>query len=157
MSIDLALGVSLHIIGAVIWVGGMFFAYMVLRPSAAQLLEPPQRLNLWRAVFSRFFLWVWLAVLVMPATGFYLIFAKFGGFAGAPMYVHAMTGLGILMIMIYMHVFFAPFKRIKRCLDDNDIPGAAKQLNLIRLLVGLNTLIGLFTLFVGSGGIYLIP
>ena len=32
--------IALHILAAVVWVGGIFFAYMVLRPSAGPL-EPP--------------------------------------------------------------------------------------------------------------------
>jgi len=52
----------LHLLGVVIWVGGMFFAYMTLRPAAAALLEPAQRLPLWQATLSRFFTWVWIAV-----------------------------------------------------------------------------------------------
>lgn len=32
---------TLHLIAAVIWVGGMFFAHMVLRPSAVEKLAPP--------------------------------------------------------------------------------------------------------------------
>ena len=82
--------VLLHVIAVVIWVGGMFFAYMFLRPVAAAQLEPPERLKLWVGVFSNFFPWVWTCVVVILATGLHLIFAKFNGFAGAPVYVHAM-------------------------------------------------------------------
>ena len=31
----------LHVLAAAVWVGGMFFAYMVLRPVAAQLMLAP--------------------------------------------------------------------------------------------------------------------
>ena len=37
----MAIAIPLHLLAAVIWVGGMFFAYMALRPVAASLLEPP--------------------------------------------------------------------------------------------------------------------
>ena len=57
-----ALALALHILGAVVWVGGMFAAYMCLRPAAGPL-EPPARLKLWRAFFGKFFPWVWLAIL----------------------------------------------------------------------------------------------
>jgi len=43
----MAYAVTLHILGAVIWVGGMFFAYMALRPAIVETLEPPFRLKLW--------------------------------------------------------------------------------------------------------------
>ena len=58
----------IHLLAALIWVGGMFFAYVVLRPAAVEALEPPQRLRLWDAAFRRFFVWVWGAVVVLPAS-----------------------------------------------------------------------------------------
>ena len=42
-----ALAFALHILGAVVWVGGMFAIYVCLRP-ALVTLEPPQRLRLMR-------------------------------------------------------------------------------------------------------------
>ena len=149
----MGISLALHVLSIVIWVGGMFFAYMILRPVAATELEPPFRLNLWRHVFSRFFPWVWASIILTPITGIGLT-TPYGGFASAPLHIHIMTGLGVIMIMIFLHVFFAPFKRIKRCLDDNDIPAAAKQLNQIRMLVGINTLIGIITIVIATAGKY---
>jgi uncharacterized membrane protein len=42
-----AFALALHILGAVVWVGGMFAIYVCLRP-ALSTLEPPQRLRLTR-------------------------------------------------------------------------------------------------------------
>ncbi len=72
----------LHVLAAIVWVGGMFFAYMVLRPSLG-ILEPPPRPRLWNTVFPRFFAWVWVAVIALPATGYAMVFTAFGGFADA--------------------------------------------------------------------------
>ena len=77
------ISIALHVLSAVIWVGGMFFAYMALRPVAAQQLEPPQRLSLWVGVFSKFFPFVWLSVLFLLTTGYNLLFSIWGGFAAA--------------------------------------------------------------------------
>ena len=79
------LAITLHLLAAIIWVGGMFFAYMALRPVAGSLLEPPVRLKLWTQVFSRFFPWVWLTVLVLLITGLWMIFGVYGGMAKAGM------------------------------------------------------------------------
>lgn len=149
----MGISLALHVLSVTVWVGGMFFAYLILRPVAASDLEPPLRLNLWRHVFSRFFPWVWASILIIPITGIGLT-TPYNGFSQAPLYVHIMTVLGIIMIMIFLHVYFAPFKRIKRCLDEQDIPGAAKQLNQIRILVGSNMLIGLATIVVATAGKY---
>lgn len=147
--------VLLHVIAVVIWVGGMFFAYMFLRPVAAAQLEPPARLTLWTGVFSNFFPWVWTCVVTVLATGLWLIFNVFGGMAGSPLYVHAMLGLGILMMLIFFHVYFAPFARLKRAVAAEDWPAGGKSLSQIRMLVGINTTIGMITIAVGAGGRYM--
>src|SRR6185437_715526 len=45
-----------HVLSAVVWVGGMFFAHQMVRPSVAPL-DAPVRLALWRRIFERFFAW----------------------------------------------------------------------------------------------------
>ena len=153
----MGLAVLLHVIAAVIWVGGMFFAYMFLRPVAASQLEPPARLTLWVGVFGRFFPWVWASIVVILASGFWIIFAVYGGMGAVGLYVHAMLGLGVLMMLIFFHVFFAPYGRLKRAVAAQDWPVGGKALSQIRMLVGINTLIGLLTLAIGAAGRYLVP
>jgi uncharacterized membrane protein len=152
----MALAVTLHLLAVVIWVGGMFFAYMALRPVAASLLEPAQRLPLWAQVFARFFPWVWAAVLLLPATGYWMIFVRFGSFATSPLYVHVMHGLGLVMIMIYLHVNFAPYRRLVRFVNAGDFKSAGAALAQIRQLIGINLIIGLVTTAIAAGGRYLI-
>ena len=135
----MGLAVLLHVIAAVIWVGGMFFAYMFLRPVAASQLEPPARLTLWVGVFGRFFPWVWASIAVILASGFWIIFAVYGGMGAVGLYVHAMLGLGVLMMLIFFHVFFAPYGRLKRAVAAQDWPVGGKALSQIRVLVGINT------------------
>ena len=146
---------TLHVLSAVIWVGGMFFAYVVLRPTAATQLEPPVRLKLWAGVFSRFFPYVWGAVVLLPLTGYIMIFTFYQGFENAPKFIHAMNGLGIVMILIYMHVFFAPYKRLKQAVASENWPEGGKRLNQIRMLVGTNTVLGLIVISVAAAGRYL--
>lgn len=148
--------VLLHVIAVVIWVGGMFFAYMFLRPVAAAQLEPPARLTLWASVFSNFFPWVWVCVIAVLSTGLWMIFAVFGGMGAVGAYVHAMFGLGVVMMLIFFHVYFAPFKRLKQAVAAKDWPVGAKALSQIRVLVGINTTIGMVTIAIGAGGRYMI-
>lgn len=51
---------TLHVLAALIWVGGMFFAWMILRPAAVKA-HRACRLGLSVNVFQRFFVWVWVA------------------------------------------------------------------------------------------------
>jgi len=142
----------LHVLGFTIWVGGMFFAYMALRPVAATRLEPPQRLSLWEGVFGKFFPWVWLCVATILASGLYMM-AQLGK---PPMYVSAMFGLGIIMMMLFAHVFFAPFKRLKRAVAAQDWQAGGAALGQIRMLVGINLSLGLVTIVVGTLGALLV-
>jgi uncharacterized membrane protein len=92
-----AVAVALHIFGAVVWVGGMFAMYVCLRP-ALGTLEPPQRLQLMRVTFQKFFPWVWAAILLLLVSGYWMVFTTFGGFAGAGLYIDLMQMIGGLMI-----------------------------------------------------------
>lgn len=148
--------VLLHVVAVVIWVGGMFFAYMVLRPVAATRLEPPARLTLWAGVFDTFFPWVWISVILILATGLWMIFGAFGGMGGVRAHVHIMLALGIVMMLIFFHVYFAPYRRLKRAVAAQDWPTGGKALAQIRKLVGINTLIGIVTIAIAAGGRYLI-
>ena len=147
-----SISLVLHLLSAVIWVGGMFFAYMFLRPVAAAQLEPPVRLKLWTGVFKKFFPYVWLAIILLPLTGYLMIFETWGKMATTPIYVHVMNGLGVVMILIYLHVYFAPFRRLKEAVATQDWAEGGKNLNVIRKMVGLNTAIGLIVIIVVIAG-----
>jgi len=144
---------ALHLVAAVIWVGGMFFAYMALRPAAASM-EPAQRLPLWSRTFGRFFPWVWAAVIALPATGYWMIIHAFGGMAHAGLRINIMQTLGVIMILLYLHVFFAPYRRLNRAVTAGDFAAASKQLTQIRRLIGINLLIGLTTIVIAGAGRY---
>jgi uncharacterized membrane protein len=148
----IAVALVLHVLSAIIWIGGMFFAYVCLRPVAAALLEAPQRLQLWVGVFKRFFLIVWLAVLVLPVTGLYAASVMFGSIGRAPLYVHLMLGGGVAMILIFLHVYFAPYRRLRRALGAQDYPAGIQQLARIRRMVGINTVLGILVALVASSG-----
>ena len=150
-----AAAIALHILSVVVWVGGMFFAYMCLRPAAGAVLEPPQRLRLWSGTFARFFPWVWASVLLLPLTGYWMAYSAYIQMKYFPVYVHVMQGLGIVMIMIYLHVFFAPYRRLRRAVDAEDWQAGGRSLNQIRMLVGLNLILGIAVVVAASAGRYL--
>ncbi len=152
----MGIAVLLHVVAVVVWVGGMFFAYMALRPVAASELEPPQRLRLWAGVFARFFPWVWAAVALIMATGLWMVFAVFGGIGSSGLYIDLMLGIGVVMMLIFFHVFFAPYKRLQRAVAAEDWPAGGKALGQIRLLIGINLVLGLITVVIASGGRFLL-
>jgi uncharacterized membrane protein len=144
-----AVALALHILGAVVWVGGMFAIYVCLRP-ALGTLEPPQRLQLMRATFQKFFLWVWLAILLLLASGYSMVFIVFGGFAGAGLHVHLMQGIGGLMIALFVWLFHGPWLTFKRAVDAEDWPSAGATLNRIRQIIAVNLPLGLLVVVIGG-------
>ncbi len=143
---------ALHVLSAVLWVGGMFFAYVCLRPSLPGILEPPQPARLWRAALGRFFHWVWLAIAALLGSGLYMAFMRYGGLATWPLWVHIMFGLGLAMMLIFMHVYFAPYRRLGRALDAGDKSLAGASVGQIRRLVAVNLTLGIIVVIVASAG-----
>jgi uncharacterized membrane protein len=146
-------GLFLHILAAVIWVGGMFFAHQMLRPAAGKL-EPAVRLPLWRRVFERFFPVVWAAVAALLLSGYGMVIWGYGGFAHLPLHVDIMQTIGIVMILAFGHLYFAPWKRFRRAVDGGDFARAAPQLDQIRRIVAFNLVLGLAVVVIGATGRY---
>jgi uncharacterized membrane protein len=144
---------AIHLLAAIFWVGGMAFAYWVLRPAAGPI-EPAVRLPLWRRVFAIFLPWVGAAIVVLLGSGYAMLSMYFGGFANTPTFINVMQGLGILMMMLFLHLVFAPWKRFRAALDQGTLPEAAKYLNQIRMIVAINLALGIATVIVGGTGRY---
>lgn len=141
----------LHMLAAVLWVGGMFFAYVILRPAAVEILQPPERLRLWDKVFQRFFTWVWGAVGLILVTGFYLIY-QYGGMAHVSHHVHLMLLLGLVMTVIYGYVFFGLYVPLSLHVAKERWKEAGELLGKIRKLVAINLVLGIVTMGVAVAG-----
>ena len=146
--------VALHALAAAVWVGGMFFAYMAVRPAAAKLLEVPERTTLWQESFARFFPWVWAIVVVLLATGLWLIFGLYRGMGNVGGHVHGMLLLGLIMMAIFAHIVFAPYRRMRQAIAAKNWPEAGRRLGQIRIFIGINLVLGLITIALGTGGRY---
>ncbi|BCR25228.1 CopD family protein [Aquipseudomonas alcaligenes] len=134
---------AVHVLAALVWVGGMFFAWMILRPAAVAKLQAPERLNLWLEVFQRFFLWVWIAVLALPVSGMGMLHMRFAGFEVAPRYVQVMMGLYLVMLALFLRVRLLQLPQLLRAIEAQDWPAGGEALGRIRRLVGSNLLVGL--------------
>jgi uncharacterized membrane protein len=150
MSYQWALTLAMHQLGTIVWVGGMFFAHMALRPAVGELLTPPQRLPLMLRVFGRFFYWVWGAIALLWASGLWIFLGLYGGKAG--LHVHLMMGVAGLMTLLFLIIWFLPYRKMRAAVTAEDWPSAAKHLALIRGLVLTNLLLGLVAAVLGVAG-----
>lgn len=137
----------LHILAIVVWIGGMVFAHFFLRP-AALALEPPLRIRLMHGALQRFFSAVLVAIVVVLASGLWMIgrMAKESVQAGIgfamPLDWTIMATLGIVMMGIFGHIRFALFKRLSGAVASSDWPAGGAALASIRTWVGINLAIG---------------
>lgn len=130
----------LHLVSAIVWLGGMTFMLWALRPALGEPLTPAQRLPLLARVLSRFFALVWGAITLLLLSGGYM-FAHAGAQA-APIGWHLMAGIGTLMCLIFGHIYFAPFRRLKAAVAAADWPEGGKRAKQIATLVTLNFWLG---------------
>lgn len=151
----MGLAIALHVLSSVIWVGGMFFAYMAMRPAVIEVIVASQRGALWCQTLTRFFRWVWLSIVVLLVTGYWVIFKMFGDMAGAGWHIHSMQAVGLIMMLLFFYLYFAPFRRLKLAVVAQNPEKSGRQVGKIRLIVGINLILGLFVVAIGSAGRYL--
>lgn len=140
----------MHVLGVVVWVGGMAFAYLCLRPAAA-MLPPAQRLPLWVAVFTHFFPLVWIAVALIAASGGGMLVEV--GFARAPAAWHVMLVTGSVMIAVFVALWLGPWRVLREAVARDDWAAAAVALNRIRQRVGFNLGLGVATIAIATLGL----
>lgn len=149
----LAFLLALHLLAAIVWIGGMFFAHLILRPSS-EYLPMPLRVGLWARALRRFMVWVWGAVILLPITGYAMIFYGFGGFGGLALYIHLMQGLGWIMIGLFLYVYYFPYRGLMRMYRESLIPEAGMYIQRIRRVVSVNLTLGLIVALIGAMGRY---
>jgi len=140
-----------HVLGVVVWVGGMFVLHFAVRPAAARLQEPSMRLTLLSSVLGRFMSWAALAIVVILGSGLAMILSS-GGFRNAHLSVHLMFAVGLVMMALYLHIRFAPFKRMRAAVATGNWPVAAASLDAVRKLVLINLALGIVVIAIATIG-----
>jgi uncharacterized membrane protein len=128
----------LHLAAAIFWMGGMAFMVLALRPVLVEQLQPPQRLPLIAAVLARFFVVVAISIAVLLVTGLVLLMRA----PSPPPGWHAMATLGIVMMLVFGHIWFAPYKRLKEAVAAADWPTGGKYAGQVVMLAKVNLGIG---------------
>jgi uncharacterized membrane protein len=136
---------ALHLLCAVLWVGGMFFALVVLRPSLTSV-EPQQRMLLQTRVHRRFFLVIWHAMPLILITGFVMLYLL-GGMAHVPWPIHAMLALGLVMAAVFLAIIFGPYRKFRRTTDRTRM---AASMTTMRNLIAVNLILGLITVIIAG-------
>ncbi len=143
---------AVHGIAAVAWVGGIFFAYMALRPAANKTLEPPLRLRLWQSAYTHFFPWVWVMIALLLITGYVDLFGRLGGFANESLYLKLMHGIGLFMVAAFAYLYFGLYRRLSAAVASDDTQTAAAVMAKMRPVMATNLTLGLLITAIGIAG-----
>ena len=139
---------ALHVIGVVLWIGGVAFVTTVLLPAVRRMTTPAERAAFLESVERRF---AWQArgtTLLVGATGFYLVHAwnlwdRFG--SASYWWMHAMVAIWTLFTVM---LFIAePFFLHRRILERAEREPEAtfrriERLHRVLLLLSLLTVFG---------------
>ncbi|HEU0198580.1 MAG TPA: hypothetical protein VFQ88_15380 [Nevskiaceae bacterium] len=148
----MSIAVVLHALAAVCWIGSVFLAGLWLRP-AADGLDRAARQRLWIASFRNFLPWVVLAVAVLLISGLYVAAAT-PGWTRADVLLHVALGvmLTLLVVVLTVRVYSAPFARLRRCVERADVAAAEHELASFRWLAAVAVCLGLAGLLIGALG-----
>ena len=143
---------AIHGVAATAWIGGIFFAYMALRPAANKTLEPAMRLQLWRAAYGHFFPWVWTFIALLLITGYSDLFMHYGGFGNGALYLAVMHLTGLLMVAFFFYLYFGLYKKLCAAVDAGDTKKAGSVMSKMRPVMATNLSLGIFITCVGIAG-----
>lgn len=130
----------LHVLAAIAWLGGISFMLFALRPAAAEVLTPPQRLPLIAQTLQRFFGLVWACIIILLLTGLAMLLDV--GMKNARIGWHAMFGIGLLMFALFGHLYFGPFRRLKQAVSAADWPEGGRRVGQIATLARVILVLG---------------
>jgi uncharacterized membrane protein len=137
-----------HLVAAIFWMGGMAFMLLALRPAALAVMDPQSRARLMGAVWQRFFLIVIVSIVALFTTGTNLYTTAFRaakaatGSGSVPLGWNLMLVIGIVMMLIFGHIYFAGFRKFKRAVAAAEWPVAAKAAAQVQTLVLANFVLG---------------
>lgn len=144
---------TIHLLAAVVWLGGMFFTLFCLHPAAA-LLPPAERVPVVATALGRFFRMVEVSIVVLLASGAWMVWRvasttrRTGLPFNMPLEWLIMAVLGVVMVLIFGHIRFALFRRVQRARAAQDWPAAAAALASVRGWVAINMTIGVVVVLV---------
>jgi len=148
-----SIALILHLIAINIWIGGSFFATIILG-RAIKHIETHQQLIVWELVLSRFFRWAWIAVFILLGSGGWMFYHLYARGLFAPLHVKLMGIIALIMVALFFFIYFVPFRQFKRVLQEEDVEACLRELSVIHVASTVNLVLGFCVVFVIAGGPY---
>jgi len=142
--------VFLHVISAVVWVGGMIAMRYAAHPSFMQIESPAHRLERIAHALKGLFTIVVPFVVILLVTAIFMIKGYGLSASEYSSFSHAKEGIWSIMT-INLFVMIMRRNRAVKLLKEGDMVGAKFSLELIgKYMVPLNIVLGLIAIFLGT-------
>ncbi len=155
--------IFLHVLSALIWVGGMIAIRLAVHPNLQLIEDPKVRMERTLAITGNFFNIVIPFIIVLILTA--VIMAVGLGFRSAAVdvsgniisqaayatynLVHVKEGIWMLMTMNFVWMYLKR-RKAQKFFDEGNLPKAKESVDLIpKLLLPINILLGLAALWLG--------
>lgn len=140
------LWIFLHLVGVVIWIGGMFFMLHCLRPSL-DAIDGPQRPKLMVAVQGKFFKMVTVSLVLIWGSGLAMLYtAVSNALRPWPIGWHVMITLAVVMTLVFFYIRFALFAQAKQAFEQAKPGELGPLMEKIRMAVMANMGLGFLTI-----------
>jgi len=144
-----ALLVFLHVISAVVWVGGMIAIRMAVHPSLQSIDDPKIKLGKTLQIMGRLFNLVIPFIIILIITAALMAIGL--GFKGTDLYwlVHAKEGIWTIMTVNFIYMYIKRNKA-QKLFDSGDLAQAKMSVsNIPNLLLPINIVLGVIAIFAG--------
>ena len=145
-----AIIIFLHIISAVIWIGGMIAMRYAAHPSFMEIESPAKRLERISDALKRLFNIVLVFIFILAGTGAVLTIGYQLKYTEYHIYTHIKEGIWSVMAINYFIMMQRRKKADKAILEGNFV-FAKNQLELIgKFMVPLNIALGIVAIAIGA-------
>ncbi|MGB0989473.1 hypothetical protein CRV03_09305 [Arcobacter sp. F155] len=141
--------VFLHVLSAVVWLGGMIVMRFAVHYSMQKVDEPKIKLGRTLESLKRFFSMVIPSIIILLATAIIMIIAL--GFKGTELYstVIAKEAIWIIMTVVFT-IIYVKRNQAQKAFDKGEFPLAKQKLEPIAsFLIPLNIVLGLIAIYLG--------
>ncbi len=139
----------LHVIGAVIWIGGMIAIKMAVHPTLHKIEDEKVRLNAILEVSKRLFSLVLPSILIIIVTGLIMAIALDGHHGSKKLLFIVKEAIWTIMAINYTFMVFKLF-RAKRYFKEKKIEDLkATMAPIPKIMLPINILLGMVAIFIG--------
>ncbi|MFQ5933809.1 MAG: DUF4149 domain-containing protein [Dehalococcoidia bacterium] len=138
--------VTLHLLGTVVWIGGMLFLGLVLTP-VLRGRPPVERAALLHAVGRRFLKIGWTALAILLLTGPTLWALR--GFPLTPVLVAKLTLVGVILLLSLFHDFSLGPRLVAELQKGGEAQETLRLRHHVSLLARFNVLCAIVVMILG--------